>query len=40
MTYHYYAATGAVLAMLGAATTFITVRLADGVNISDTLKGR
>jgi len=40
LTHHHYIVTGIFLLALSATTTFFTIRLAEGVNISDTLKGR
>jgi hypothetical protein len=40
MSWHYYAVTGAVLTGLCVCVTGFIAKLADGVNISDTLKGR
>lgn len=40
MACRHYIVTGAALAVLGGCVTGFIVRLADGVNISDTLKGR
>jgi len=40
LTYHHYIITAISLLMLNALITFFTVRLAEGINISDAVKGR